>query len=44
MEQKALRNVNNCLNANISFYLETSDGRSSNPHLDVVYFSNTSVN
>jgi hypothetical protein len=36
MEQHALKNVNNCFNANIYFYLETS--------LNVVHFFNTSVN
>jgi hypothetical protein len=44
MEQYALQNVNNCLNTNIYFYLATSDGQSSNLHLNVVHFFNTSVN
>ncbi len=30
MEQHALKNVNNCFNTNIYFYLETSGGPSSN--------------
>ncbi len=30
MEQSALKNVNNCLNANIYSYLETSGGKSHN--------------
>jgi hypothetical protein len=30
MEQRTLKNVNNCLNANIYSYLETSGGQSSN--------------
>ncbi len=44
MEQHALKNVNNCLNANIYSYLETSGGQSFNPYLNVVHFFNTSVN
>jgi hypothetical protein len=28
MEQRTFKNVNNCLNTNINFYLETSGGRS----------------
>ncbi len=43
MEQRALKNVNNCLNTNISSYLETSGGQSSNLYLNVHFF-NTSVN
>jgi hypothetical protein len=42
-EQHALKNVNNCLNTNIYYYLETSGGQSSNLHLNVVHFFNTSV-
>jgi hypothetical protein len=38
MEQYALKNVNNCLNTNISFYLETSGGQNSNLHLIIVHF------
>jgi hypothetical protein len=41
MEKHALKNVNNCLNANISSYLETSGGQSSNQYLNVVHFINT---
>jgi hypothetical protein len=33
-----------CLNTNIYSYLETSGGQSSNLHLNVVHFFNTSVN
>ncbi len=43
MEQRALKNVDNCLNANIYSYLETSGGQSSSLHLNVHFF-NTSVN
>jgi len=38
------RNVNNYLNANIYSFLETSGGQSSNLHLNVVHFFNTTVN
>jgi hypothetical protein len=44
MEQRALKNVNNCLNTNIYSYLETSGGQRSNLFLNVVHFFNTSVN
>jgi hypothetical protein len=44
MEQRALKNVNNCVNTNIYSYLETSGGQSSNLYLNVVYFFNASVN
>jgi hypothetical protein len=44
MEQHALKNVNNCLNTNISFYLEISDGQNSNLYINVVHFFNASVN
>jgi len=44
MEQRALQNVNNCLNTDIHSYLETSGGQSSNLYLNVVLFFNTSVN
>jgi hypothetical protein len=40
MEEHALKNVNNCLNRNIYYYLETG-GESSNPYLNVVHFLNT---
>ncbi len=39
MEQQALKNVSNCWNDNISFYLETSGGQSYNAHLNVAHFS-----
>jgi hypothetical protein len=38
MEQRALRNVNNCLYTNVYSFLETSDGVSYNPYLNVVHF------
>ena len=44
MEQRALKNVNNCLYTNIYSYLETSGGISYNPYLNDVYFFNTRVN
>jgi hypothetical protein len=44
MKQRALINVNNCLNNNIYSYLETSGGHSSKLYLNVVHFFNTSVN
>ncbi len=44
MEQCALRNVNNDLNANIISYFETSGGKSSNLYLNVVHIFDTSVN
>ncbi len=43
-QQRALKNVNNCLNTNIYSYLETSVGQSSYLHLNFVQFFNTSVN
>jgi hypothetical protein len=39
MEQRILKNVNNCLNTNIYSYLETSGGQSSNLNFNVVHFS-----
>jgi hypothetical protein len=39
MEQRALKNVNNCLNTTIFSYLETSGGESSCLYLNVVHFS-----
>ncbi len=39
MEQHTLKNVNNHFNTNISSYLETSGGQSSNLYLNLVYFS-----
>ncbi len=44
MVQRALRNVNNCLNNNIYSYLETSGGKSYNLYLNVVHFVNARVN
>ncbi len=44
MEQRALQNVNNCLNNKIYSYLETSGGKSSNLYLKIVQIFNTSVN
>ncbi len=44
MEQRALKNVNSCLNTNIYSYLETSGGQSYIPYLNVVHFFHTSVN
>jgi hypothetical protein len=43
LEQRNLKNVNNCLNTNIYSYLETSGGQSSNLYLNVVQLFNTSV-
>ncbi len=44
MEQHALKNLSNSLNTNIYSYLETSGRQSSNLHLNVVHFFNTSLN
>jgi hypothetical protein len=44
MEQHALKKVNNGLNTNINYYLQTSAGQSFNLYLNVVNFFNTSVN
>ncbi len=44
MEEHTLKNVNNSLNTNIYFYLETSGGQKSIPYLNAVHFVNTSVN
>jgi len=44
MEQHILKNVNNSSNINIYSLLQTSGGQSSNLHLNVVNFFNTSVN
>jgi hypothetical protein len=44
MEQHALKNINNCLNANIYSYLETSGGQSSKQYLKVAHFFNNIVN
>jgi len=43
MEQRTFKNVNNCLNANIYSYLETSGGQSSCLYLNVVHFFKASV-
>jgi hypothetical protein len=43
MEHHSLKIVNNCLNAKIYSYLETSGGQSSNPYVNVVHFFNTRV-
>jgi len=43
MEQRALKNLNNCLNTSIYSYLETSGGKSYNLYLNVVHFFNTSI-
>jgi hypothetical protein len=43
MEQQVLKNLNICLNTNIYSYLETSDGQSSNPYLNVIHFFNARV-
>jgi hypothetical protein len=44
MEQCALKNINNCLNANIYSYLETSGDQSSILYFNGVHFFNTSLN
>jgi hypothetical protein len=44
MEQHTLKNLNNCLNASIYSYLDTSGGQSSNIYLNAVHFFNTSGN
>jgi hypothetical protein len=44
MEQRILEIVDNCLNTNIYYYLETSGGQSYNPYLNVIHFFNTSLN
>ncbi len=43
MEQRTLKNVNNCFNTNISFYLETSGGQNSDLYLNFHFF-NASLN
>jgi hypothetical protein len=43
MEQRAFKNVNNCLIMNIYSYLETSGGQSYNLYINVFHFFNTSV-
>ncbi len=44
MEHHALKNVNNCSNANIYDSLHASGGQSSNLYLNVVHFFYTTVN
>ncbi len=44
MEQRALKNVNNCLDTNIYSYLQISGGQSSNIYFNVVHFFNKSIN
>jgi hypothetical protein len=44
IEQRTLKNINNCLNTNIYSYLETSGSQSSNLYLNVAHFFNTGVN
>ncbi len=44
MEQQALKNANNCLNANIYLDFEASGGQSSKLYLNIVHFFNNSVN
>jgi hypothetical protein len=44
MEQRALKNVNNCLNTKIYSYLETSGDQSSNLYFNIAHFFNASVN
>ncbi len=44
MEQCTLKNVNNCLNANIYFDFETSGGQSFSLYFNIIHFFNTSVN
>ncbi len=43
MEQRDLKNLNNCLKTTFTLAKETSGGQSSNPYLNVHFF-NTSVN
>ncbi len=43
LEHRALKNVNNNLNANIYSYLQTSGGQISNLYLNIVNFFNASV-
>ncbi len=44
MAQRDLKNVNNCWNTKISFYLETFGGKKINLYLNAAYFFNASVN
>jgi len=38
MEQRAFKNVNNCLNTDINSYLDTSGGKSYKIYLNDVHF------
>jgi len=38
MEQHASKNVDNCWNTNISIYVDTSGGQSSNLYLNILIF------
>ncbi len=44
IEQRALKNVNNCLKTNIYSYLDESEGQSHNLYLNAVHIFNTSLN
>jgi hypothetical protein len=44
MEQHALKNLSNCQNTKIAFYLEASGGQNFNLHFNVLQFFNTIVN
>ncbi len=44
MEKRALKGANKRLNTNISPYLETSGGQSSNLYINTVHFFNNNVN
>ncbi len=44
MEQHTFKNVNNCLNTNIYYYLETSGGQRFDAYLNALHFFNTRVN
>ncbi len=43
MEQHPLKDVNNCWNTNIYYYLESSGGQNSNVYFNVVHFFNAYV-
>ncbi len=44
MEHHTIKNVSNCWNTNISFYLETYVSQNSDLYLNVFHFFNTSLN
>jgi hypothetical protein len=44
MEQRAFKNINNCLNTNIYSYSETSGGQNSDLYLNVIHFFDASIN